>query len=94
MTTFTVDPTTLEALQATIQGLYGELSGMDKIAPSLGGALGGSDLEGEVANFLNAWHTGVGLIQGDMLKVVQRLADAARAYGQSESFITAASCGG
>jgi hypothetical protein len=94
MTTFSVDPATLEALQGTIQGLYEELSGMHKVAPSLGAAIGGSDLEGEVSNFLNAWHTGVGLIEGDMVKVVQRLADAARAYGQSETYITAASCGG
>jgi hypothetical protein len=93
MSTFTVDPATLEALQATISGLYGELSGMHSIAPSFSGAIGGSDLESELSSFLNAWHTGVGLIEGDMQKVVQRLGEASATYGQSESYIAAASCG-
>ena len=92
MSTFTVDPATLEALQSTISGLYAELSGMHSVAPSCGGAIGGSDLEGELSNFLNAWHTGIGLIEGDMQKVVQRLAEAARGYCQSETYVTAASC--
>lgn len=92
MSTFNVDPSTLEALQATISGLYGELSGMHNIAPSFGGAIGGSELEGALGNFLNAWHTGVSLIEGDMEKVVQRLHEASAAYGQSETYITAASC--
>jgi hypothetical protein len=93
MSTFTVDPSTLGALEATICGLYGELSGMHSCAPSFTGALGGSDLEGELSSFLNAWHTGVSLIEGDMQKVAQRLGEASAAYGQSETYITAASCG-
>jgi hypothetical protein len=91
MSTFTVDPSTLAALQSTIAGLYTELSGMHSIAPSYHGLLGGSSLEGEVGSFLNAWHSGVGLIQGDMQKVVQRLGEAAQSYGQSEACIVAAS---
>jgi hypothetical protein len=93
MSTFTVDTVTLEALQSTISALYEELSGMHRMAPSFSGALGGSDLEGEVSHFLSAWHSGVALIEGDMQKVVQRLGAAAAAYGQSETFISAASCG-
>jgi hypothetical protein len=93
MSSFTVDLGTLEALQGTLAGLYGELSNMDKLTPSFGGAIGGSDLEGELGNFLSAWHTGVGLIEGDVEKVVQRLGEACAAYGHSETYITAASCG-
>jgi hypothetical protein len=93
MSSFTVDPGTLGALQRTISGLYGELSGMHKIAPSFGGAIGGSDIEGVLSSFLGNWHTGVGLIEGDMQKVAQRLGQACEAYGQSETYITAASCG-
>jgi len=96
MTTFTVDPSTLDALEATISGLYDELSGMHCIAPSFSGMLGGSDLEGEVSHFLSAWHSGVSQIEGDMQKVVQALGQAAQRYGQTETSISAASasCGG
>lgn len=93
MSTFTVDPGTLAALQSTIAGLHGELDGMHKVAPSYHGAIGGSSLEGDVGNFLNAWHTGVGLIEGDMEKVVQRLGEAAKSYGHSEACIATASSG-
>jgi hypothetical protein len=93
MSTFTVNPSTLEALQRTISSLHEELSRMHCMAPSYSGVLGGSDLEDEVGNFLDAWHTGVALIEEDMQKVVQRLGEAVQGYGQSESFITAASCG-
>ncbi|HWF73828.1 MAG TPA: hypothetical protein VG186_10820 [Solirubrobacteraceae bacterium] len=93
MSTFTVDPITLESLQHTISGLYVELSSMHRVAPSFGGVIGGSDLEGELRNFLGAWQTGVSLIEGDMQRVAQRLGEACAAYGQSETYISAA-CGG
>ncbi|MDQ6804954.1 MAG: hypothetical protein M3065_08280 [Actinomycetota bacterium] len=93
MGSFTVDPNTLAALQSTISGLYSELEGMHKIAPGYHGVVGGGPLEGEVGHFLDAWHTGVGLIEGDMKKVVQRLSDAAKAYGHSEGCIAGAAGG-
>jgi hypothetical protein len=92
MTTFTVDPLTLEALQQTISSLYEELSNMNRCEHSFAGAVGGGDLEGQIKGFIDAWHTGVGLIEGDMQKVVQRLGEAAQAYAQSETYITQASC--
>jgi hypothetical protein len=94
MPTFSVDPGALAALQSTIAGLHSELDGMHKIAPSYHGVIGGGPLEGEVGNFLNAWHSGVALIEGDMQKVVQRLGEAAQAYGKSEACIATASAGG
>ena len=93
MSTFTVDPGTLLALESTIAGLHAELSGMHTVAHAYHGVIGGSPLEGEVGNFLGAWHTGVGLIEGDMQKVVQRLGQAAQAYGQSETCVAVASAG-
>jgi len=90
MGTFTVDPTTLSALQGTLSGLYSELSTMYKIASSYHGAIGGSSLEGEVGNFLGAWHSGVQLIEGDMGKVMQRLGEAASSYENSEACIVSA----
>ncbi|HWF52881.1 MAG TPA: hypothetical protein VG294_19710 [Solirubrobacteraceae bacterium] len=93
MTSFTVDPNTLAALQSTISGLYSELDGMHKVAPGYHGMIGGSPLEDEVGHFLNAWHSGVALIEGDMQKVVQRLGEAAQAYGTSEACIATASAG-
>jgi hypothetical protein len=93
MSTFTVDPSTLAALQSTIAGLHAELSGMHNVGPSFHGVIGGSPIEGEVGHFLDAWHTGVGLIEGDMQQVVQRLGAAAQAYGHSETCVAAASSG-
>lgn len=93
MSKFSVDTATLEALQAQIGGLYKELSEMHQIAAAFTGQLGGRDLEDEIGHFLSAWHSGVELIAGDMKKVSDRLGAAAAAYGQSETFITAASCG-
>jgi hypothetical protein len=93
MATFSVDPCTLAGVQKTIAGLYAELESMHKLAPDYHGLIGGSSLEGEVGNFLNAWHTGVGLIEGDTKKVMQRLDEAAQSYGNSEACIVAASTG-
>jgi hypothetical protein len=93
MTSFTVDPSALAALQSTISGLYSELDGMHKIAPSYHGQIGGGSLEGEVGHFLDAWHSGVALIEGDMQKVVKRLGEAAQSYGDSEACIVTASAG-
>ena len=91
MSSFSVDPTTLSALQSTIGGLYTELDGMHKIAPSYHGVIGGSSLEGAVGDFLNAWHSGVGLIEGDMEKAMQRLGEAAQSYNTSDACVAAAS---
>jgi len=87
MATFSVDPTTLAALQSTLAGLHSELDGMQKIAPSFHGMIGGGSLEGEVGHFLDAWHTGIGLIGGDMDNVMQRLGEAAKAYGNTDACI-------
>lgn len=92
MTTFTVDPASLAALESTISGIAGELNNMNKLDDSFSGQVGGGDLEGSIRNFLDAWHSGVGLISGDIQKVVQRLAQASQAYGQAETFISQASC--
>jgi len=75
-----------------VAGLCEDLSLMNKMAPSYHDQIGGQGLEGEVTNFLNAWHAGVTVIGGDMLMVSDRLGAAAEAYDQSEGFIGAAAC--
>jgi hypothetical protein len=92
MTTFTVDPATLEALQTTITALCDELSGMHCVMPSFSGRLGGNDLEDEISHFLDSWKSGLDLIEGDIQMVAERLGQAVRSYGQTEAFISAASC--
>lgn len=90
MTTFTVDPASLAALQSTISGIANELNSMNKLDGSFSGQVGGGDLEGSIRGFLDAWHTGIGLISDDFQKVVGRLGDAAQAYGQAETYISTA----
>jgi len=87
MSTFKVDTHNLKDLQGRVGGLCEDLSGMNRMAPSYQDQIGGHGLEGEVTNFLDAWHTGITLIGGDMLKVSDRLGAAAEAYDQSEGFI-------
>ncbi|MDQ6775289.1 MAG: hypothetical protein M3071_03495 [Actinomycetota bacterium] len=93
MASLSVDPTTLRALQNTIAGLQTELDGMQKIAPSFQALIGGGGLEGAVGHFLDAWHTGVGLIGDDIDNVIKRLGQAAKGYDDTEACIAAASGG-
>ncbi|HEX4109425.1 MAG TPA: hypothetical protein VHX88_14910 [Solirubrobacteraceae bacterium] len=93
MSSFVVDPYTLEALQATLAGLAGDLSSMHGTLHPPEGSLGGGSLEGDIGSFLGAWHTGIALMEGDMQNVVERLGQAAKAYAQSESLVSG-SCGG
>jgi len=93
MSTFTVDPNTLGELQGYIANLCGDLSNMHTMAASYHGLIGGSPIEGEVTSFLNAWHTGIGMIEGDMQKVVQRLGEAAQSYENNDACVAAASVG-
>ena len=92
MSTFTVDPHTLKALEGRIDFLHEELSDMHRLTPTFEGMVGGSALQSEIGSFLNAWHTGVGMIAGDMLKVADRLATAAAEYGTRDSYVADA-CG-
>src|ERR1700678_2150684 len=94
MSTFTVDPYTLGELQAYIANLCEDLSSMHTMAASYHGQIGGSPIEGEVTNFLNAWHTGIGMIEGDMQKVVQRLGEAAQSYENTDACVATAAVGG
>ena len=93
MSTFTVDPQTLGELQGYIANLCGDLTNMHTISGSYQGQIGGSAIEGEVTDFLNAWHTGIGMIEGDMQKVVQRLGEAAQSYENNDACVATAAVG-
>ena len=93
MSAFTVDPYTLGELQGYMASLCEDLSSMHTMAASYQGLIGGSAIEGEVTNFLNAWHTGIGMIEGDMQKVVQRLGEAAQSYENADACVATAAVG-
>ncbi len=95
MTTFTVDPATLQELCSTLSGVHSEMQNMHGVATGYEGLLGGSDLEGEVEHFCSHWNYGIGQLADHMTKVVQRLNAAAQGYAKSEGYIaTAAGKGG
>lgn len=87
MATFTVDPTTLQALSLTVSGIHSEMQGMHGVATGYEGLLGGSDLEGDVEGFCSHWNYGIGQLSQHMAKVVERLNFAADTYGKSEEEI-------
>ncbi|HEX3688733.1 MAG TPA: hypothetical protein VHV28_03525 [Solirubrobacteraceae bacterium] len=90
MTTFTVDPATLQELSSTLSGIHSEMQNMHDVATGYEGLLGGSDLEGEVTHFCSHWNYGIGKLGDHMAKVVQHLDYAAQGYGTSEQAIVKA----
>jgi len=95
MTTFTVDPATLQELSSTLSGIHSQMQDMHSTASGYEGLLGGSDLEGEVGHFCSHWGYGIGQLADHMTKVVERLNAAAQGYSKSEGYIaTAAGKGG
>ena len=87
MTTFTVDPATLQELSSTLSGIHSEMQGMHGVATGFEGLLGGPDLEGEVEHFSSHWHLGIDRLKDHMTKVVQLLDMAGATYGKSEAVI-------
>jgi hypothetical protein len=90
MTTFTVDPATLQELSSTLSGVHSDMQNMLGVATGYEGLLGGSDLEGEVEHFCSHWHYGMGKLADHMSKVVERLNAAAEGYSKSEGYIAKA----
>ena len=94
MTTFTVDPATLQELSSKLTTIHSNMSSMKAVASGYEGLLGGSDLEGEVGHFCSTWGYGIGKLHDHMGQVVQRLDFAYHTYGRSEAAIVQAAQGG
>jgi hypothetical protein len=94
MTTFTVDPATLQELSCTLSGIHSGMQSMHGVATGYEGLLGGSDLEGDVEHFCSHWGYGIGKLADHMGKVVERLDAAGAGYGKSERDIENACTGG
>jgi hypothetical protein len=88
MTTFTVDPATLQELSCTLSGIHSEMQNMHGAATGYEGLLGGGDLEGEVEHFCSHWNYGIEQLADHMSKVIERLDAAASGYGKSEQAIS------
>jgi len=95
MSSFTVDPNTMEALRASIVELYLELAGVaHRSTPSYHGVLGGGSLEGEVGSFMDAWRGGLKVIAHDMANVSESLYTAAENYRSSDGYVGGACLAG
>jgi hypothetical protein len=93
MTTFTVDPATLQELSGALSSVHSQMQGMQGVASGYQGLLGGSDLEGGVEEFCGRWGYGITQLSDDMSDVVQRLNDAFVCYSKSEQEIQKAAGG-
>lgn len=87
MTTFTVDPATLQDLSSTLSGVHAQMQAMHGVATGYEGLLGGSDLEGAVEGFCSRWGYGVTCLANDMGQVVEHLNAAFAGYTRSEEDI-------
>lgn len=92
MSTFTVDPATLEALSGKLSSIHSEMETMSSLVSVPGGMLGGSDIEGTLSDACNHWHYGTQKLADHMKGVIQRLNAAAQTYSKSEDAVQAA-CG-
>jgi uncharacterized protein YukE len=92
MTTFTVNPATLEALSGKLSAIHSSMDGMSSLVSIPRGLLGGSDIEGTLNDACNHWHYGTKKLADHMKGVVQRLDAAAQTYNESEDAVQAA-CG-
>lgn len=92
MTTFTVDPATLQALSGTLNAIHSDMATMSALVSIPQGLLGGSDIEGTLSDACNHWHYGTTKLADHMKGVVQRLDAAAQTYSRSEDAVQAA-CG-
>ncbi len=90
MTTFTVDPATLQDLSSTLSGVHAQMQAMHGVATGFEGLLGGSDLEGEVEGSCSRWGYGITCLSNDMGEVVEHLNAAALGYSRSEQDIAKA----
>lgn len=85
MSTFTVDPSSLEALAGTLGGICAEMDGMRTFVTGFQGRLGGRALEGEIENFCSQWHYGIGQLEQHMKNTVENLQKAAGTYAKSDA---------
>jgi len=92
MTTFTVDPATLQGLSRTLSGVESQMESMNTMVSGYQGLLGGSDVEGTLSDACNHWHYGTQKLADHMKGVIQRLNAASQTYSQSEDAVQAA-CG-
>ena len=93
MSTFTVDPASLESLSQTLSGIHARMSAMQGVASGYEGLLGGSDLDGKVEHFCSTWGYGIGQLGDHMVKIIQHLDYAADGYGQAEQNIVSGAKG-
>lgn len=93
MSTFTVDPASLDALAGTLGGICAEMQGMKTFVSGFEGRLGGRPLEGEIEHFCSQWHYGLGLLEQHMQHVVTNLQKAAATYARSDGDVAHACTG-
>ncbi len=92
MSSFTVDPASLEVLAATLGQLCAQMESMPAVASGYQGLLGGRDLESEVEHFSSHWHYGLGQLEQHMRHVVANLQNASATYATSDAHVAQA-CG-
>jgi hypothetical protein len=80
MTSFTVNPASLDAMATVLSGLGQQMSAMQKLPDGSAAALGGAEVEHAVEDFCSHWQHGVSLLDGSLKGLVTNLYRAAANY--------------
>jgi hypothetical protein len=93
MSSFTVNPASLDAMAAVLGGLGQQMTAMQKLPASSAAALGGAQVEQAVEDFCSHWQHGVSLLDESLKGLVTNLERAAANYHTSDACIAQAAGG-
>jgi uncharacterized protein YukE len=93
MSSFTVDPASLQAMAGVLSGLGQQMSALQKLPASSAAALGGGQVEQALEGFCSHWQHGVSLLDESLKGLVSNLEQAAANYHTSDACIARAAAG-
>jgi predicted Zn-dependent protease len=94
MTTFQVDPSSLEALASQLASIETQMSNIGDVAAQVSATdLGSSSVYSALQDFHDNWSQGLAKISGNISTVTTHLSAAAQAYGTTETALEQAAGG-
>ncbi|MCL2769114.1 MAG: hypothetical protein FWD42_03270 [Solirubrobacterales bacterium] len=93
MSSFTVDPASLQEMAVVLGGLGQQMSAMQRLPAGSAAALGGAQVEQALEDFCSHWQHGVGVLDESLKGLVANLERAAANYNTSDGCIARAARG-
>lgn len=94
MSTFTVTPSSLQALSGTLADVYGELEVIQEVAPQFGASLGGAQLGSALTDFCTEWSYGIDVLGKSLAGAVKNVYAAGELYAETEEGVCVAATPG